>query len=121
MYRPGLYACLATAVANLVIVVILTVHAYLENKKADRGEKELEADDVSGIFWGEVDMTDNIAGELPTWIPVYLLIVGEIGWAVLMIPEAWPCCSSVLDEGVNNDCLYEPETLDLDCCASEHV
>jgi len=45
MYRPGLYACLATAVANLVIVGVLTAHAYVQNKKADRGEKELETDE----------------------------------------------------------------------------
>jgi hypothetical protein len=50
MYRPGLYACLATAVANLVIVGVLTAHAYVENKKADRGEKELETDEVSDIL-----------------------------------------------------------------------
>jgi hypothetical protein len=59
-YKPGLYACLVTAVANLVIVVILTVHAYIENKKADRGEKELETDDVSDILPEEVIVTDHL-------------------------------------------------------------
>lgn len=47
MYRSGLYACIATSLANLVIVATLSWAFYIENGKADRGEKELEADEVS--------------------------------------------------------------------------
>ena len=64
----------------MVIVVILTVHAYIENKKADRGEKELETDDVSDIFGEDVTMTNNFTGGLSAWIPVYLLI----GWGICL-------------------------------------
>lgn len=46
-YQPGLYACIATSLLNLIIVAILSATFYMENKKADRGEKELEADEVS--------------------------------------------------------------------------
>ena len=49
-YRPGLYACIVTAIANLVIVAVLTLHSWIENKKADRGEKELESADVSPLL-----------------------------------------------------------------------
>jgi len=45
IYRSGLYACITTSLANLVIVSVLSYTFYIENGKADRGEKELEADD----------------------------------------------------------------------------
>ncbi|KAK1749346.1 major facilitator superfamily domain-containing protein [Echria macrotheca] len=44
-YHPGLYACITTSLLNLVIVSALTLDFYIQNKKADRGEKELEADE----------------------------------------------------------------------------
>jgi len=46
-YRPGLYACIATSLLNLVIVAALSIAFYIENGKADRGEEELEAEEVS--------------------------------------------------------------------------
>ncbi|KAK2043868.1 major facilitator superfamily transporter [Colletotrichum somersetense] len=44
-YRPGMYACIACSLLTIVLVCLLTVDSYFKNKKADRGEKELEADD----------------------------------------------------------------------------
>ncbi|OHW97753.1 major facilitator superfamily transporter [Colletotrichum incanum] len=44
-YRPGMYACIACSLLTVVLVGLLTFDAYVKNKKADRGEKELEADD----------------------------------------------------------------------------
>ncbi|KAM7204282.1 general substrate transporter [Naviculisporaceae sp. PSN 640] len=44
-YGPGLYACIATSLLTLIIVGVLTFTFWLENKKADRGEKELESDE----------------------------------------------------------------------------
>ncbi|KAK1529949.1 major facilitator superfamily transporter [Colletotrichum paranaense] len=44
-YRPGMYACIACSLLTCILVSLLTVDAYFKNKKADRGEKELEADD----------------------------------------------------------------------------
>lgn len=46
-YYNGLWACIACCLFNIVIVCILTVAFYIQNKKADRGEVELEYDDVS--------------------------------------------------------------------------
>ncbi len=46
-YRPGLWACIAVSLLNIVIVGVCTISYYIDNKKADRGEKELEAEDVS--------------------------------------------------------------------------
>lgn len=48
-YRPGMYACIACSLLTCILVSLLTVDAYFKNKKADRGEKELEADDVSAF------------------------------------------------------------------------
>ena len=45
-YHPGLYACITTSLLSIVLVGILTVAFRIENGKADRGEKELEASDV---------------------------------------------------------------------------
>ncbi|TGJ83950.1 hypothetical protein E0Z10_g4797 [Xylaria hypoxylon] len=44
-YRPGLWACIAVALLNIVVVGVLTISYYIDNKKAERGEKELEAED----------------------------------------------------------------------------
>ncbi|KAK0649424.1 major facilitator superfamily domain-containing protein [Cercophora newfieldiana] len=44
-YKNGLYACIVTSIANLIIVAALSWAFYIENGKAERGEKELEADE----------------------------------------------------------------------------
>ncbi|KAI0400363.1 major facilitator superfamily domain-containing protein [Xylaria palmicola] len=44
-YKPGLWACIAVSLLNIIIVLINTVSFYIDNKKAERGEKELEAED----------------------------------------------------------------------------
>lgn len=41
-YRPGLYACIACCLLTLVIVGLITLGSWRSNKKADRGEVELE-------------------------------------------------------------------------------
>jgi hypothetical protein len=46
-YRPGLYACIACCLLTLVIVGLITLGSWRSNKKADRGEVELEYFDVS--------------------------------------------------------------------------
>jgi predicted MFS family arabinose efflux permease len=43
-YRPGLYACIATTLLTMLIVGALTLDFWRLNKKADRGERELECD-----------------------------------------------------------------------------
>ncbi|KAI1434389.1 major facilitator superfamily domain-containing protein [Xylaria sp. CBS 124048] len=45
-YRPGLWACIAVALVNILIVGINSISYYIDNKKADRGEKELEPTDA---------------------------------------------------------------------------
>ena len=45
-YKPGLYACITAALLILTLTGLCDLKFYLENKKADRGEKELEAHDV---------------------------------------------------------------------------
>ncbi|KAI0486785.1 major facilitator superfamily domain-containing protein [Xylaria cf. heliscus] len=44
-YKPGLWACIAASLLNITIVGICTMSFYIDNKKADRGEKELEDED----------------------------------------------------------------------------
>ena len=46
-YRPGLYACLACALLNIILVGVLSVSFRFLNGQANRGEKELESSDVS--------------------------------------------------------------------------
>jgi len=41
-YHPGLYACIASQVVILFIVLLLTIKFKTENKKADRGEIHIE-------------------------------------------------------------------------------
>ncbi|KAF2276984.1 phthalate transporter-like protein [Westerdykella ornata] len=46
-YRPGLYACIACCLLNIVIILCNTVLFRHQNRRADRGEVELEDSDVS--------------------------------------------------------------------------
>ncbi|OLN92772.1 High-affinity nicotinic acid transporter 2 [Colletotrichum chlorophyti] len=46
-YLPGLSTCLGCAVLNVIIVLALSAYFYYWNAKAERGEVELEASDVS--------------------------------------------------------------------------
>jgi hypothetical protein len=48
-YKPGLWACIAVSLMNIIIVGICTISYYIDNKKAERGEKELEAEDVRDL------------------------------------------------------------------------
>jgi len=41
-YRPGLYAGIACCLLTLVIVALITLRSWNLNKRADRGELELE-------------------------------------------------------------------------------
>lgn len=49
-YRPGLYACIATTLLTMLMVGALSLEFYRLNKKAERGERELECDAVSVLF-----------------------------------------------------------------------
>ncbi|CAI6084580.1 unnamed protein product [Clonostachys chloroleuca] len=44
-YKPGMYACIACAALNVLLVLLVTFEFRRQNKKADRGEKMLEAYD----------------------------------------------------------------------------
>ncbi|KAK3321595.1 general substrate transporter [Apodospora peruviana] len=44
-YKPGLYACIATTLLNMVIVGVLTLEHWRLNRAADRGERELESEE----------------------------------------------------------------------------
>lgn len=52
-YKPGMWACIACALLNMVLVVICDLEFLRQNKKADRGEALLEAHDVSSgpVLW----------------------------------------------------------------------
>ncbi|KAF2205344.1 MFS general substrate transporter [Delitschia confertaspora ATCC 74209] len=43
-YHLGLYACIVACLLNLIIVGLVTLKFWYSNKKADRGEIQLEAD-----------------------------------------------------------------------------
>lgn len=46
-YRPGMYACIVASVLTVILVGLLSVDFYFKNRKADRGETELEVTEVS--------------------------------------------------------------------------
>lgn len=47
-YKPGMYTCIACCLLTCILVCILDISFKKQNKAADRGEKVLEAHDVSG-------------------------------------------------------------------------
>jgi hypothetical protein len=50
-YKPGLYAAIACAVLNIILVLIVDTKFFFDNRAADRGEKELEhEEDVSRLI-----------------------------------------------------------------------
>ena len=46
-YEPGLYACIACCLLTIILVCLITLRSWSLNKRADRGEIELEYNDVS--------------------------------------------------------------------------
>ena len=49
-YLPGIWACLTASCLSIIIPCLLSVHAWIQNKRADRGEIELECEPVSRLF-----------------------------------------------------------------------
>ncbi|KJZ77226.1 hypothetical protein HIM_03547 [Hirsutella minnesotensis 3608] len=45
-YKPGMYACIACALFNMLLVAILGLDSYRKNKLADQGKRVLEAAEV---------------------------------------------------------------------------
>lgn len=45
-YKPGLYACIACSLLSIILVVLVDFYFFVENRRADRGEKELESHEV---------------------------------------------------------------------------
>ena len=74
-YKPGLYACIAAALLILILTALCDLKFYFENKKADRGEKELEAHDVC--------YDPNFHSYLPHWIVTNASIGGLYSWVSL--------------------------------------
>lgn len=46
-YRPGIYACIACALMNMLVVLVLGGFFRVANRRAARGEIVLEDSDVS--------------------------------------------------------------------------
>jgi len=68
---------MGTTLLNFVIVGALTWSFYRSNKKADRGEIELEADEVRGCSPSPSGtMLTPTLGGLATRLPVHLLRAG---------------------------------------------
>jgi hypothetical protein len=44
-YRPGLWACIACNLLNLVLVASLDAWFYFQNRAVDRGEVDLEVEE----------------------------------------------------------------------------
>ena len=54
-YRPGLYACIACCLLNIIIVSVTSLKFLRENRRADRGEGQIEGAGVSDQFYDEHD------------------------------------------------------------------
>lgn len=67
-WRPGLYACLACCLLSILLVGLLSLDFRRENRQADRGEKELEASDVSDP-WHSGDMRARTDFQQPDFQP----------------------------------------------------
>lgn len=50
-YKPGMYACIACALLNIVLVVLCDLSFWRQNKKADEQGVALEAHDVSAAIY----------------------------------------------------------------------
>ncbi|KAK6086450.1 phthalate transporter [Seiridium cupressi] len=48
-YKPGLYAAIACAVLNIILVLLVDTKFYFDNRAADRGVKELEHEEDSRL------------------------------------------------------------------------
>lgn len=69
-YKPGMYACIACALFNIILVVICDLEFKRQNGKADRGEKLLEAHDVSSTFLFSSPLVLCVKRDRGTWTTV---------------------------------------------------
>jgi hypothetical protein len=72
-YRPGLWACIACCLLTLVIVSLITLGSWRSNKKADRGEIELEYHDVGSLSMCIISNVNESTGDRPEGLQVYIL------------------------------------------------
>ena len=76
-YQPGLYACIACCLLTMILVCLLSIDTYFQNRKADRGEVKLEDHDVSCSHSEQIPYrlyADLLSGNHSGRLPVYLLI-----------------------------------------------
>jgi len=73
-YKPGMYACIAAALINIILVCICDFTFWRQNKKADQEGKILEAHDVSSpcMAWGSD--TNMLIGGCFGGFPIHVLI-----------------------------------------------
>ena len=76
-YHPGLYACIACCLLTLIIVSLETVVFVRQNRRAERGEIELEDSAVSPL--PKTNLTcrglTHRAGGPPEGVQIYVLIL----------------------------------------------
>ncbi|KAK9796903.1 putative Major facilitator superfamily domain-containing protein [Seiridium cardinale] len=53
-YKPGLYAAIACAALNIILVLLVDTKFYFDNRAADRGVKELEHDEDSRLEFNAI-------------------------------------------------------------------
>lgn len=75
-YKPGMWMCLACCIMNLILVTILDLEFKRQNGKADRGEKVLEAYDVS------ISLSWNDCADLSRMMPLPTLGTRTRRWMV---------------------------------------
>jgi hypothetical protein len=49
-YRPGLYACIACCLLNILVVAVTSLLFWRANKAADRGERQIEGSEEDSTF-----------------------------------------------------------------------
>lgn len=76
-YKPGMWACIACAALNVLLVAACDTSFYFANKKADQGGKVPESHEVSFYNLWLLRVTDrmltNISGRLGPRLPLHLL------------------------------------------------
>ena len=99
-YKPGMYACIACALLNIILVGVCDLAFWKENKKADQEGKILEAHDVSFLssFLRDVSENETNLCDRTMLLPTSGILtstevgcLGALGHVTCMQAWCWSC------------------------------
>jgi hypothetical protein len=90
-YKPGMWACIACCLVTVILVICIDLDFKRKNAQADRGEKILEAHDVSKPPPADITSSLTKSRTMPPLISATLTKMDDECMSTVSV--RFPCCS----------------------------